>query len=100
MSFRNFFLLVLGRAGSPWLLEDFLQLQRGGLLASCGVPALIVVASFVAERGLWAHRLQELWLMGLVVPHHVESSWTRDRTHVSCVGRWILYHWTSREVYK
>ena len=39
MSFINFFLLVLGRAGSPWLLEDFLQLQRGGLLASCGVPA-------------------------------------------------------------
>ena len=20
-------------------------------------------------------------------------SWPRDRTHVSCIGRWILYHW-------
>ena len=25
------------------------------------------------------------------------SSQTRDRTHVSCFGRWILYHWTTRE---
>ena len=21
------------------------------------------------------------------------SSWLRDGTHVSCIGRWILYHW-------
>ena len=21
------------------------------------------------------------------------SSWTRDRTHISCNDRWILYHW-------
>ena len=21
------------------------------------------------------------------------SSWIRNQTHVSCVGRWILYHW-------
>ena len=27
------------------------------------------------------------------------SSWPRDRTHVSpisCIGRWILYHWATR----
>ena len=23
------------------------------------------------------------------------SSWPRDRTQVSCIGRWILYHWTT-----
>ena len=28
------------------------------------------------------------------------SSWPRDRTHVSCVGRWILYHWATREAYR
>ena len=28
---------------------------------------------------------------------HVGSSWIRDRTHASCIGRWILYHWTTRE---
>ena len=25
------------------------------------------------------------------------SSWPRDWTHVSCTGRWILYHWVPRE---
>ena len=26
------------------------------------------------------------------------SSPTRDRTRVPCIGRWILDHWTTREV--
>ena len=25
------------------------------------------------------------------------SSWTRDQTHVSCIGRRVLYHWATRE---
>ena len=25
------------------------------------------------------------------------SSWPRDWTQVSCLGRWILYHWATRE---
>ena len=28
------------------------------------------------------------------------SSWSGDQTHISCIcdiGRWILYHWTTRE---
>jgi len=28
----------------------------------------------------------------------VASSQTRDRTHVPCIGWWILNHWTTREV--
>ena len=27
------------------------------------------------------------------------SSWTRGRTCVPCIGRWILYHWTTKEVH-
>ena len=27
----------------------------------------------------------------------MESSWIRDQTHVSCLGRWILIHWATRE---
>ena len=27
------------------------------------------------------------------------SSWHRDRTCVSCIGRWILYHWATREAH-
>ena len=36
--------------------------------------------------------------MGLVAPRHVESSQTTDRTPVPYIGRWILNHWTTREV--
>ena len=25
------------------------------------------------------------------------SSQTRDQTHISCIGKWILYHWATRE---
>ena len=52
--------------------------------------------------GSRAHRLsscgsQYLWHTGLAALRHLGSSWTRDRTHVSCIGRQILYHWTTRE---
>ena len=36
--------------------------------------------------------------MILVASRHVESSWTRGQIRVPCVGRWILNHWTTREV--
>ena len=65
---------------------------------------LIAVASLVVEHGLQALWLagsgaqaQWLWRMGLVAPQHVGSSWTRARTHVSCIGRRILNHWATRE---
>ena len=35
--------------------------------------------------------------MGLVTPGHVGSSGIRDWTHVSCIGRQILYYWATRE---
>ena len=28
---------------------------------------------------------------------HVGSSRIRDGTHVSCIGRWVFYHWATRE---
>ena len=34
---------------------------------------------------------------GCVAQPHVGSSQTRDWTRVSCVGRWTLYHWATRE---
>ena len=27
----------------------------------------------------------------------VAISWSRDQTLISCIGRWILYHWATRE---
>ena len=46
---------------------------------------LIAVASLAAD-----HRFLAL--------QHVESSCTRDRTHVPCTGRQILNHWITRQV--
>ena len=57
-------------------------------------------ASIIPEQ-----RLQELWhvgsvvmVQGLVALQQVESSQTRDWTRVSCIGRQILIHCTTREV--
>ena len=58
---------------------------------------LIAVAPLVAEHGLQARRLQQLWRTGLVAPWHVGSSWTRARTHVPLIGKQILNHCTTRE---
>ena len=34
---------------------------------------------------------------GLAALRHVGSSWARDRTHVPCIARRIVKHWTTRE---
>ena len=39
-----------------------------------------------------------MWCKGLAALRHVGSSWTRDQIGVPCTGRWILNHWTTREV--
>ena len=42
-------------------------------------------------------RVHKLGHTGLVAPGRVGSSWIRDQTRVSCIGRWILYHWAPGE---
>ena len=76
-------------------------------LAASGEPAvcrlLIVVASLVAEHGLYGLRASVVAAPGLsssgtwdlVGPWHVGSSLT---TYVPYIGRWILKHWNTREV--
>ena len=49
------------------------------------------------SMGFGACGFQQLWLPSLAAPRHVGSSPIRDQTHVSCIGRWILYHWATRE---
>ena len=80
-----------GCYSSSWCL-DF-SLERLPLCSTCGTRA----QDFWLE-GLRVHGLQELWPTGLVAPRHVESSWTRDRSHVPCTGRQILIYCPTREV--
>ena len=68
----------------------------------------------VVSDSLQPHRLQPLRLSYprnfprqrrlecLAISYSREFSWPRDRTHIShisCIGRWILYHWAPWEAH-
>ena len=70
-----------------------LRLERGEL------EAALALESDGGRGGGCEHQwLLLLWCTGLVVPWHVRSSQTRGRTSVPSIARWILNHWTTREV--
>ena len=54
--------------------------------------------SLVASHRLQSTQAQLLQCTGLVTVENVGSSQSRDQTHILCMGRWILNHWTTREV--
>ena len=89
-----FSLAVLGLRCCVWA---FSGCSERGLLSSCGAQASRGGFSRCRTQALGS-RAQWLWRTGFVAPWHVGSSQTRDRTHVPCLGRWILNHWTTREV--
>ena len=41
---------------------------------------------------------QRLWSMDIVAARHVKSFRARGRTHIYCIGRWILIHCATRKV--
>ena len=43
----------------------------------------------LSSCGVWAYLPHGMWDL---------CSPTRDRTRIPCIGRWILCHWTTREV--
>ena len=62
-----------------------------------GVSSLVSEHGFQSGEGGWGLHVVALWLScpkalwGL-------SSQTRDQTCISCISRWMLNHWTTREV--
>ena len=95
------FLVVLGLHCSIGLSlvavsgDDSLAVVRGLLTAA----ASLVAKQWLQGTGLQQSQhvdsraqAQQMWCTGLVALQHVGSSQTRDRTLVSCIGRWILYH--------
>ena len=99
-----------------WLFSTslFVFLARPGLVASHGLSLVAASRGYsslcctcfsfqclllLQSTGSRVHRLQQLWCVGLVAPRHVVFSWRkRNWTHVLCIGRQILNHWTTREV--
>ena len=60
-----------------------------GLLSNCRAQAPEHVDPVAAARELGFPHLPGMWDL---------SSLTRDQNYVHCTGRWILNHWTIREV--
>ena len=58
-----------------------------GALSSCDLGAL-------------EHKLSSFGAWGLVAPRHMESSWTRDGTCVTYLGRQILIRCATRAVHE
>jgi len=71
-----FFFAALGLPWNMWAL-------------CCGTQALSRACSGLSTCGTRAYLPQDMWDL---------SSLDRDRTCVSCLGRWILHHWTTKEV--
>ena len=103
-------LVIFGFAGSLLLLMAFFWLWWAG--ATLPWAAWASLCSGFSYCGAQAHGLfgcswqaLERGLSGcgtcaLVALRHVRSSRTRDWTCVPCIGRWILIHCTTGEVWK
>ena len=51
------------------------------------------------QAPLYMGILQARTLEWVALPFSRGSSWPRDRNHVSCTGKQILYHWATREAH-
>ena len=106
---HSLFILILAVLGLHCCGCFSLVAAGGGHSLVAVLCLLIVMTPFIAE-----HRLQDAWASAVVahglqstgsaaVVHwpaasqHVGYSWPRAQTHVLCIGRWILYHWATRE---
>ena len=72
------------------------------LLSSCGAQASQCSGFSCSREQALGH--SGLRSGGSWVLDHRLSSWSawvdRDRTHVSCIGRWMLYHCAAQEALK
>ena len=105
---QNMF-IYLGCVGSTLLHRLFSSCSKWGLcfIVVCRLHGARALGhTGFSHCGLWAHYLwfpgsraqaQSLWHRSLAATQHMGSSWTRDWTCVSCIGRWILYHWATWE---
>ena len=107
--FLFIYLLIFGYTGSSLLHRLFSRLGEQGLLSSCGArashcggfscgaQALGFLAFSSCSSRAPEHRLSSCGALGLVALRQEGSSWIRDWTCVSCIGRQILNHWATRE---
>jgi len=76
-----------------WLRWVFITVCR--LLSSYGEQGLL------SSCGAWAFLCRSFscsGAQGLEFPRHVDSYWSRNKTHVSCIAWCILNHWATGKV--
>ena len=87
------YVFIFGRAGSSLLHRLSSSCREWGLLSS-------QCAGFSSQgTGSRAQGFTAVVAGWLRCPGHMGSSWIRDRTHVSCIGRRTLYHRATREAW-
>ena len=110
--FLNVYLFILFSAvlGLSYCTSLSLVVESRGYFL-IAMRLLIAVASLVAELGLQGARTSVAVAPGLedtgavvghtdlVVLKHLGSSQIKDQTHVSCIGRWIVYQGSPLEVF-
>ena len=80
------------------LLAPGFSCSEQGPLVTALCRLLTAVVPLVAGHRLQGSQASAALAHGLGCSTHVQSSWTRDRTSVPCIGRRILNYWTAREV--
>ena len=93
------YLFIFGYTESSLCCTGFSLLWL--LLRSTGSRAHVLrwlqhVAQLLQSPGSRA-QTQQLRCTSLAAPQHVDSPPSRDQTRVSCIGKWILHHWATRE---
>ena len=84
------------------LKEVLLKGPRDILLVKMKDSFLIIVLACVCMLTVWSsvHGIsQARTLEWVAISFSRGSSWPRDETCVSCIGRQILYHWATREAH-
>ena len=62
-------------------------------------PYQAPLSSILASKSIYFSSAVKIYriLEWVAVFFSMGSSWYRDRTHISCIGRWILYPWATKE---
>ena len=87
-----FIYLLLAALGLGYCVRTLFSCSERGLLPSCDMWSSHCGASLLQSSASVAV------VRGLSYPVACGVFQIRNRTYVLCIGRWILYYWTTKEV--
>ena len=85
---------------NPYVLLVTMMIESGSVVYSLGCVHLFVTPWTVAHQSP-VHAISQIIILECVtISFSKVSSWPKDRTHDSCIGRRILYCWATEEAQK